>query len=315
MKKKKIILLGVILSLALILVTSAIACQGPAGPVGPAATAKCSDCHNDTTLVLAKTLQWEESLHSNYETASTEGVRNTCGGCHSSEGYVKRLAANIAPNIVTENETNPTSINCWTCHQIHTTYTKADFALRSTAPVTLYITKEVFDKGEGNLCVTCHQTRTAPPAVGSGSNNVTSTRYGPHYGPQSSMLLGTGGYGPTSVSPHYTTVKDSCVQCHMVNGRHEMKPNIASCTPCHKGLTTFDNNKVQTEVKASLDELGKLLEAKGMLKNGSPVAKVYSEQLGGALWNYRFIWSDNSSGVHNPAYTKALLKSAIAALK
>ncbi len=321
MKKKKIILLGVILSLALILVTSVIACQGPAGPVGPVgpagptATAECSDCHNDTTLVLAKTLQWEESLHSNYETASVDGARSSCSGCHSSEGYVKRIAANIAPNKVTENQTNPTPVNCRTCHEIHNTYTSADFALRTVAPVTFYISGETFNFGEGNLCATCHQPRTAPPTVGIGSVNVTS-RFGPHHGPQSTMFLGTGGYGATgSPSPHYSTVKGGCPQCHMVNDRHEMEPNIAACTPCHSGLTTFDNNKVQTNVKASLDELGKLLEAKGLLKNGSPVAGTYPEAQAGALWNYVAINEDSSFGVHNPDYTKALLKSAIAALK
>ncbi len=283
----------------------------------------CTECHNDTTLVLAKSLQLglSETGHSNYEVAATEGIRPTCGGCHSSEGYLKRLKANIAPGKVTEAELNPTPPGCFTCHKIHTTYTKADYVLTTTAPVTLYISGNTFDKGKGNLCVTCHQSRTAPLKVGIGTANVTSTRWGPHYGAQSEMLLGTGGYGPVgSPNPHYTMVTDSCVQCHMNGDNHEMKPVVATCTPCHAGLANFDRNKVQTTVKAQYTELENLLIAKNMLKKAadgsiSVVAAVYPEKVAGALWNYRVIYSDGSNGIHNPAYTKAMLESALAALK
>jgi hypothetical protein len=284
----------------------------------------CTQCHNsDTSLVLAKSLQLglSETGHSNYEVAATEGIRPTCGGCHSNEGYLKRLKANIAPDKVTETELNPTPPGCPTCHNIHTTYTKADFALKTTAPVKLYISGNTFDKGKGNLCVTCHQSRTAALAVGVGSANVTSSRWGPHYGAQSEMVLGTGGYGPAgSSNPHYTTVTDSCVQCHMSGDNHDMKPVVAACTSCHAGLTTLDRNKVMTTVQAQYAELEKLLLDKKMLTKAadgsiSVVVGVYPEKVAGALWNYRVIYSDGSSGIHNPAYAKALLSSAIAALK
>lgn len=281
----------------------------------PATEQKCSDCHNETTLVFAKRLQWDESLHGSGE-SYLRGTSASCAGCHSSEGYVKRIATNIAPNKVTEGDTNPTPPNCRTCHQIHATYTEADFALRTTAPVSLYVSGKTFDAGEGNLCATCHQPRTAAPKLGGGSVNITSTHWGPHYGVQSTMLLGTGGYGPEgSPSIHYTVVKDSCTTCHMVNGRHEMEANVTACQTCHAGLNNFDYKGVQTEVKALFEELGELLEAKGLLHDGHPVVGVYPEQQAGALWIYRVIEPDGSFGVHNPAYTKALLQSAIDALK
>jgi hypothetical protein len=262
-----------------------------------------------------------ETGHSNYEVAATEGIRPTCGGCHSSEGYLKRLKANIAPDKVTETELNPTPPGCFTCHKIHTTYTKADFALTTTAPVTFYMSGKTFDKGKGNLCVTCHQARTAPPAVGIGTVKVTSARWGPHYGAQSEVLLGTGGYGPVGgPNSHYTMVTDSCVQCHMNGDNHQMVPVIAACAQCHANVTTIDINKLQTTVKAQYAELENLLIAKKMLTKAadgsiSVVVADYPEKVAGALWNYRVIYSDGSYGIHNPAYTKAMLASALAALK
>lgn len=319
--------LGAIGLMAILAMTG---CTGPAGPAGAAgakgadASATCTQCHNsDTSLILAKSLELglSETGHSNFEVAATEGIRPTCGGCHSSEGYLKRMAAKIAPDKVTEVEAHPTPPGCFTCHQIHKTYTKGDFALTSSAPVTFYMTNKTFDKGKGNLCVNCHQTRTAPPAVGVGTVKVTSSRFGPHYGAQSEVLIGTLGYGPgAGTNAHYTVVADSCVQCHMNGDNHEMKPVIAACTSCHKDATNFDINKLQTTVKAQYTELENLLIAKKMLTKAADgtttvVVGDYPEKEAGALWNYRVIYSDGSNGVHNPTYVKALLTSAIAALK
>ena len=324
-RKAELLALGVIGLVTVLLVVTG--CTGPAGPAGAAgvnAAATCTECHNnDTSMVLAKSLQLglSETGHSNFEVAATEGIRPTCGGCHSNEGYLRRMAANIAPDKVTVTELNPTPPGCFTCHKIHSTYTKADFALTSTAPVTFYMSGKTFDKGKGNLCVTCHQTRTVPPAVGVGTVKVTSTRWGPHYGAQSEVLLGTLGYGPSASSnPHYAMIADSCVQCHMNGENHEMKPVIAACTPCHKDATNFDINKLQTTAKAQYTELENLLLAKKMITKAadgsiSVVAGEYPEAVAGALWNYRVIYSDGSNGVHNPTYVKAMLASAIAALK
>ncbi len=94
-----------------------------------------------------------------------------------------------------------------------------------------------------------------------------------------------------------------------------MTPDVVVCVTCHKGATNFDIDGVQTEVKAKMDELGKLLEAKGLLKNGSPVVGTYPEAQAGALWNRISVEEDRSFGVHNPQYIKALLQTGIDALK
>ncbi|MDZ4231016.1 MAG: cytochrome c3 family protein [Dehalococcoidales bacterium] len=254
-----------------------------------------------------------------------------CAGCHSSEGWVARIAAGISnPDNVQQGVTNPTPPNCRTCHDIHNTYTEADFALRTTEPVTLYASGATFDMGEGNLCATCHQPRREMEAV-DGVVKVDSTHWGPHHGPQSTMLLGIGGAGVSGgPSGHYMAVTEGCPVCHMANDRHEMKAAVSACQSCHSGLTNFDYNGVQTEVEGLLQELAELLMAKGMLASAShepyhagialsdlhPVVGNYPEAQAAALWNFIYISvEDSSKGVHNSKYTIDLLESSIAALQ
>jgi len=39
------------------------------------------------------------------------------------------------------------------------------------------------------------------------------------------------------------------------------------------------------------------------------------EAVANAMWNYKFVVYDKSNGVHNPAYTKALLEAALETMK
>ena len=189
----------------------------------------------------------------------------------------------------------------------------SDFALRATEPFNLYVSGERFNFGDGNLCANCHQPREAAPAMGSGTVEVTSTHWGPHHGVQATSFLGIGGYGvePSVSRPHYESVSNGCPQCHMVNERHEMAPNLAACQICHADIKSFDFNGVQTKVESMLEELGGLLEAKGLLQDGHPVPGTYPEAQAGALWNYIAVTEDGSLGVHNADYLEQLLQVGI----
>jgi hypothetical protein len=69
----------------------------------------------------------------------------------------------------------------------------------------------------------------------------------------------------------------------MVNGRHEMLPSVAACHSCHTGLQNFNYQGIQTEVKGLVDELKKLLEDRGMLRDDLPEPGTYPGAQAGAL--------------------------------
>jgi hypothetical protein len=232
---------------------------------------------------------------------------------------------------------NVSPFNCRTCHDIHTSYTAEDFALTGDGQaVKMEYTDGTYDGGTGNLCANCHQIRNPKPEIPAGGTyDVTSSRYGPHYGVESQMLLGEGGLGVTgSPSPHYQNIENTCVACHMgEEANHTYAPEVARCQNCHADAESFDINGAQTEIEAMLEEVHtKLVDMKllnpetdlwgvydpatGEFTNPSADAPLtVSEAVAQAMWNYKVVAYDASMGAHNSAYTKALLQQALDALK
>jgi len=279
----------------------------------------CTECHNDTTRITGKKTAWSESRHGSGE-AYVRGSSASCAGCHSGGGFSARIAAGLNPDQVEEGDPNPTRQDCRACHQIHTTFTDEDWALETTDPVVFYAIEGVtYDGGEGNLCVNCHQPRRGYPEAEDGMITGITSHWGPHHGPQSSMLLGVSGAGDVegSPSPHYQIVEDTCVNCHMGEERsHTYEPEVERCQACHADAEDFDIEGVQTEVQALLDELGDALVAAGLItensEDGHPAVEEAPEDVAPALWNWVYIaHEDKSLGVHNPAYTKALLEYSL----
>jgi len=282
-----------------------------------AADLTCTDCHNDTSMLTGKDLQWEASGHGE-GTAYLRGTSASCAGCHAGQGFSERIAAGITdPDTVAEGVADPTRQDCRTCHQIHTTYTGADFALETTDPVVLYAMDGTFDMGAGNLCANCHQPRRAIEVAADGTVDVDSTHWGPHHGPQSTVLMGIGGSTDGNAGAHYSVVSDGCVTCHMGDTQdHTMAPAVATCQECHADAENLDVDGVQTEIHALYDELTAALQAKGLVDDaGSPVVGIYPAAQAGAIWDYAMIADDGSWGVHNPGYIKTLLTADIAALQ
>jgi hypothetical protein len=310
---------------------------GPAGPQGPqgeaaapaeidAADLSCTECHNDTTLIWSKEAQFREvSVHGTGE-AFERGETGSCAGCHGHEGAQARISAGLPPHDSSvEGVVNVSPYDCRTCHQIHTTYTIEDFALTGDEQaVTLEMTGGTFDKGAANLCANCHQIRNELPVAEAGSTiTIESTRFGTHHGVEAQMLLGEGGVGVTgSPGPHYEQTEEACVTCHMGDERnHTYEPDVARCQSCHTDLDTFDNDGVQTETAALLAEVKDLLIASGIMEadyeddNGNlqqnrSVPGEYPAEVVAAMWNYMFVVEDQSMGVHNPPFARALLEAA-----
>jgi hypothetical protein len=338
---KRMFIVGLLLVGAALALSACAGAQGPAGPAGPqgavgpqgpsgpagappaAADLSCTQCHNDTALITGKMTSWAGSVHATGPAFAIASSRAGCVGCHTGSGFHDRVVAGITdPTTITSADPNPSRIDCRACHQIHSTYTSADWALRTMDAVPIFAAAgSTFDGGKGNLCASCHQPLSLIPAATDGMVKVDSTHWGPHHGPQAAMLLGVGGALGVQGSPsaHYKNVQDTCVACHMGGDSavHTFDPQLATCQTCHTDATSFDINGEQTAVKAKLDELQKALTAKGLLdKDGNPVVGSYPEAQAGALWNWIFIaHEDKSEGVHNSAYTEALLDASLAAMK
>ncbi len=304
---------------------------GPEGPPGPAAEAAvatdltCTECHESGTLLVSKQAQLEESLHGAGE-AFIRGENTNCAGCHGSEGAETRIEAGLPPHDPSvEGIVNVSPYTCRTCHDIHTTYTAADFSLTGDAqPAEMETTGGTFDGGLGNLCANCHQIRNELPVATGGEIETGSTRFGTHHGVESQMLLGIGGLGVTGSESFHYAVENTCVGCHMGESRnHTFEPSLDNCQSCHADLDTFDRNGVQTEIEEMLAETKARLSAAGILvdigegeelSENRSVEGTFPEEVANAMWNYMFVLEDQSKGVHNPPFARALLEYALEVL-
>jgi hypothetical protein len=284
----------------------------------------CTECHNDTSIITGKEAPLSMHKHVAGTAWSYAGGRDGCTGCHSGASFPDMIAAGVIPDDSTVTDMTP--ISCRACHDIHTSYTGDDWALTTTDAVDLYATEGVtFDGGLGNLCANCHQARRGFPAAEDGVITGISSHWGPHHGPQSSMLMGVAGAGAEgNPSAHATMVEDTCVACHMGEGaNHGFAPSVAACQDCHADIEDFDFSGLQTEVQSKLDQIGEALVAEGALNentpDGHPSEQVQEEgapeNIATALFNWIYIaHEDKSLGVHNPAYTRALLDASAEAL-
>lgn len=223
---------------------------------------------------------------------------------------------------------NVTAITCTTCHDSHKSFDFEndgnDLALRALDPVSLITDGTIIDYGDGsNTCINCHQPRrTGPTDDGVGLFRVTSSHWGPHHGPQSTLLegiqgmliAGTEAYPGVGSAAHRTG--STCVSCHMgettddTDGLHTWVPTENACITCHtNGVPSKDF------MDADMATLAGLLETVGVVHDDHPVPGTYTILEAEAAWNYLFILEDASGGIHNPKYSKALIKNSIEALQ
>jgi Cytochrome c7 and related cytochrome c len=315
---------AVLLALVMLPAASAIS-QQLATTSSDLATRGCEMCHDDTTLITGRRDEWSMTRHATGTSFASEGGNPSCAGCHSGGTFVTRVLAGLDPDEVTQGDPHPTRQECRTCHQIHVTYTEEDWALETTAPVTLFaVPGAKFDKGEGNLCVNCHQPRRDFPQAVNGVISGISTHWGPHHGPQSAMMLGVAGSVKGSPAFHYTTtapiLANGCVSCHMgPDGKHDVnEPKLEVCQNCHN-TNSFDVDGVQTLNQKRLDLIGAKLVELGVLNEnssaGHPTVTSAAAPIATALYDWLYMeHEDGSLGVHNPPYYAALCADACSKL-
>ena len=307
--------------------------DGIDGIDGATGTTECASCHNIATT---------EQVHASYlysmHSIETKAVwagnvplsqyanRSSCTLCHTKDGYTDYTRTGMVTGEPYPGDDQ--KISCSTCHEKHTTFDFEnegyDYALRSIGPVTL-LTDETYAidyQGTSNTCAVCHQPRRTPPVDdGSGMFEVYN-HWGPHHGPQSTFLEGiqgaelTGSESYPGVGSATHRTGSSCTSCHMgessgeIDGHHTMIPTPTACTTCH-------SNGVPSEVAGLAEDMAtleQLLEEIGIIMDGHEVPGVYSVTEAQAAWNYLLVNEDQSMGIHNPAYARALVKNSIETL-
>ncbi len=237
----------VLLLVSVITVMVLVGCEGPEGPAGKDGTnatvdlegfapgIRCATCHDadsDTIYnVAGRVFQFSSSLHATGGASERNGA--TCSGCHSTEGFIERGRGGFQSQMASE-ILNPSPPGCFACHSPHA---RADFSLRTQAPVTIAsyiegVPDATVDYGKGNLCLQCHQTRQTSPMSPKPDPTktaitdtivITSSRWYPHYGVNGQMLGGTGGFkfagytytGNSNHTANLAIEQEGCIACHM----------------------------------------------------------------------------------------------------
>jgi hypothetical protein len=331
-------------------------------------TQVCVDCHSSThrdPIINAYAASGHGSGNS-----WARGTSTSCAQCHNNEGFIDYLSGSY---FATDESTgdyledvngdyiptvNPAGyavsnpISCTGCHTSHRSFDFVkdgyDHAVRNIHPVKLDLDPTIVidfknddDKiGLSNLCITCHQPRTSYPIPdGTADITITSKRYGPHHGPQSTLyegvmganIAGSTGYPGVASSAHRTG--SSCISCHMgesddmAEGGHSWAPSLNACTTCHDTMNAIPDGIGGYDT--DFETLENLLIAAGYINSSGYVLGTDGEEIANngsnavtvpvkhaqAIWNYKTLAEDKSNGMHNPDYTRALLKNSIEALQ
>ncbi|MFZ4617091.1 MAG: hypothetical protein ACOYM2_12965 [Rectinemataceae bacterium] len=206
-------------------------------PAAAAPTIDCMGCHGSTAPkypILGAKLGYEASVHSIGGNARYSNAGG-CQRCHTNEGFIEYVTMGMDPVAYNDYASKtpvpfinyPSQPGCFSCHDPHTT---GDMSLRTVKQVTL-VDGTIYDGGKGNLCASCHQSRTniakAMPTMTAKSLNAN---WGAHHGPQADVIAGTGGYqfAGKKYTAHTMMVTDSCVTCHMgqPDGRYGFSPKV-----------------------------------------------------------------------------------------
>jgi len=323
-----------------------VQCESCHGPVGPNAGSKsatvtyttrvidgeessmCAKCHGQVA-------EWHESGHGSVlETHemtiadfSDDWDSGSCSWCHQAEGFVQEFDAD---HMNDELPATRSLIGCQTCHDPHGATNDAQLRTveAQTTLCDIFAVADGYDaehdKGNSNLCATCHHSRRDSDHV-LGQIDNGYAHFGPHSSPQMDMVMGAGSYeiaGYDYEREHAHIANSTCVSCHMTTIPHgevggpkrghdfEVDVSLACDNAfCHSGATTPDINGFQTEIQTKLDELIALI---GVDPDdlGDPAITTPEQRMAG--YAYVFVLNDGSLGVHNPDYALTLLDNAIA---
>jgi hypothetical protein len=192
----------------------------------------------------------------------------------------------------------------------------------------------------------CHKSRKDVTNYITASNNITSSHWGPHEGPQADIYTGLGGYhyaGRAYGTSSHQAFENGCITCHMPDiasnqdvGDHSFAAHLSTCTTagCHANAKSFDVGGGKSAMTAGIQELRVALNAKGWLTRSEAapyvaltVAELADSHLkldgtmpgvtaltaneAGALYNYLLLARGAAGGVHNPIYVRQLIYDSV----
>jgi predicted CXXCH cytochrome family protein len=287
----------------------------PIAPIAVGFDVGCGECHQDAHHPFVE--EWSESAHAGSLEAAGGRVTTdvNCAYCHVAQSFIEFVKSDGENRVLTS---NPEPITCVVCHDPH-----GNGAEKQLRQISI---------GGGDpepiVCAFCHN---------SGDAMIGDT---PHH-PQADLLLGRSGYffegvqnpGPATHG-NLETNPDLCAGCHVVTVPfmregdveipaqvgHTFLPipvideetgerNYENCEDCHAPPVSAVFEPWEAKFDALAEELEAALEA---IPEDSPLRETETYQ--GALFNFEFLDSDASHGVHNPRLAETLLESSIEAL-
>ena len=302
----------------------------------------CFSCHSDEdNIFLRPKGQFNNSAHANHKLIdatvdlnhSSYSVDNCGAQCHTHEGFLKTFDS------VSINNNSYSAINCFTCHMPHTgqyNTWNAD-TLRAIDEFDYLANGEVYSLGKSNMCAHCHQANTSGSSIGI-SDYILNGDFGPHFSPQADMLVGKAGFlfdtATVINNPHATG--DGCLNCHYGTGQGytfgehtfrledkntgEQYTTNCNVTGCHatSPIDSFYSSEDIDTIITYTDSLEALLKGRGVLDAADTNGIVFysdstvSSDVAKILYNYLLVKLDGSKGIHNPTFTKQLIKRTVA---
>lgn len=281
---------------------------------------------------------------------TTTGQNSRCMVCHGGLVRAQYTESGVDPSQMTVAQiTNvcndiinvvPNSATCSTCHDPHA---KTGNLNSQGEEVQLYHSETLLDSsgiGPGTtaaqftavnqICGQCHNGR-GTTATDAALNKGTS-RPAVHHSNQFNSLLGVGGAegvgGPPQRSGTHALTAGQCATCHMPASRHTMTVSYdTGCGPCDTSADAAARaSALKAEVVNDLTALNTRMANWALAKYGNATFWDYTSNIPAgvtppdetkipieikrARHNYYYVVISNDYGVHNPSYTRYLLKVA-----
>lgn len=301
----------------------------------------CAWCHDSGTHHFFPD-QWDGAGHASVP-GYPGGGRTTCQGCHNGYQFIQFAnGEDITPQPSAD-------ITCAVCHDPHDVTNEHQVRL---VTATLSNGEEVMGAGTGALCMNCHQSRREANSYSDAPHGHYGPHYVPQADMLVGTNVVDFGVNLPS-SPHLADTENACADCHMAEvhigddgaipgwGAHSFSmtwdeaDHVEACESCHGDIgESFADKKyylngdadldgdgdalgLQDEVHGLMDQLAALLPAADGHDAYDPhddVDDTWTLVELKAAYNYEMVYYDHSYGIHNPAFTVALLKVSIQAM-